>query len=72
VQELLEAYDAGTTVYKLGARYGIERRTVSEILHLHEVPMRRRGLSTEQVDEAVRLYDGCTTEAGHWRGSAKG
>ena len=56
VRALIAGYEAGETVYQLGARFGIERRTVSEILHRHDVPMRRRGLSAEQVDEAVHLY----------------
>jgi Mn-dependent DtxR family transcriptional regulator len=34
----------------------LTRRTVSKILHRHEMPMRRLGLSHEQIDEAVRLY----------------
>jgi hypothetical protein len=44
-------------VYELGDRFGIERRTVSNILHRHQVPMRRRGLSPEQVDDAIHLYN---------------
>jgi len=43
-------------VYELGARFGIDRRTVSNILHRHGVPMRRRGLSPDQVDDAIHLY----------------
>jgi hypothetical protein len=57
VQELISAYPAGATVYQLGDRFGIDRRTVSQILHRHGVPMRRRGLSPDQIDEAVRLYE---------------
>jgi DNA-binding CsgD family transcriptional regulator len=49
------AYRAGATVYELGDRFGIDRRTVSKILKHYGVAMRRRGLSREQVDEAVRL-----------------
>ncbi|GAB3288744.1 hypothetical protein GCM10027563_24890 [Parasphingorhabdus pacifica] len=30
---------------------------MSAILHRHGVPMRRRGLSEEQIDDAVRLYN---------------
>ncbi|OBA41669.1 hypothetical protein A5780_06445 [Nocardia sp. 852002-20019_SCH5090214] len=56
VQELVTGYMSGETVYQLGTRFGIARRTVSEILHRHRVPMRRRGLTSEQVDEAVHLY----------------
>lgn len=43
-------------MYELAARFGIERRTVSNILHRHEAPMRRRGLSPEQIDTAIHLY----------------
>jgi hypothetical protein len=56
IGELIAGYEGGATVYELGVRFGIERRTVSEILHRHQVPMRRRGVTSEQVDEAVRLY----------------
>lgn len=56
VQKLIEGYEAGATVYELGDRFGIERRTVSAILHRHGVGMRRRGLSEPQIDDAVRLY----------------
>lgn len=33
IQELITGYQAGATVYELGAWFGIERRTVSNILH---------------------------------------
>jgi lambda repressor-like predicted transcriptional regulator len=56
IQDLIAGYQAGATVYELGARFGIERRTVSNILHRHQVPMRRRSLSPEQVDAAIDLY----------------
>lgn len=48
---------AGDTTYELGARFGIDRRTVSNILHQHDVPMRRRGLSPDEVDDAIHLYN---------------
>lgn len=57
VPELIHGYRAGATVYELGTQFGIDRRTVSQILKRHGVVLRRRGLSTEQVDEAVRLYE---------------
>lgn len=57
IQELIAGYEAGATVYQLGERFGIDRRTVSKILHRHDVPMRRRGLSPGQIDEAVQLYE---------------
>ena len=57
VQELIAGYESGSTVYELGERFGIERRTVSNILRRHGVPMRRRGLSPDQVDTAIHLYN---------------
>jgi IS30 family transposase len=62
VQQLVAGYQAGASVYELGEQFGIDRKTVSRILHRHEVPMRRLGLSLKQVDEAVELYEeGWTT-----------
>jgi hypothetical protein len=58
VQELIDGYQAGATVYELGNRFGISRQTVGKILHRHDVRMRGRGLPPEQIDEAVRLYEG--------------
>jgi hypothetical protein len=55
-QALIQSYLAGVTTYELGARFGIDRRTVSNILHRHGVQMRRCGLSPDQVDDAVHLY----------------
>jgi hypothetical protein len=57
IQELIAGYRSGATVYELGDRFGIERRTVSNILRRHGVPMRRCGLSPDQVDDAVHLYN---------------
>jgi hypothetical protein len=57
IQELIAGYQAGATVYELGARFGIERRTVNNILHRHDIPMRRRGLSPDQLDDAIHLYN---------------
>jgi len=57
VEELIASYQAGASVYELGDRFGIERRTVSNILHRHGVPMRRRGLSPDQVNDAIHLYN---------------
>ncbi|WP_327120745.1 hypothetical protein OHB12_17245 [Nocardia sp. NBC_01730] len=56
IRTLIQRYVAGETTYELGDRFNIHRRTVSAILHRHKIPMRRRGLSPEQVDEAIDLY----------------
>ena len=57
IQELIVGYQSGSTVYELGAQFGVERRTVSNILHRHGVPMRRRGLPPDQVDHTIHLYN---------------
>lgn len=54
---MIAGYRAGATVFELGDRFDIDRRTVSAILHRHGIAMRRRGLTPEQIDDAVRLYD---------------
>jgi len=56
IQELIQGYTAGATTYELGDRFGIDRRTASNILHRHGVDMRRRGLSPDQVNDATHLY----------------
>lgn len=56
VKMLIQGYTAGATTYELGDRFGVDRRTVSAILHQHDVPIRRRGLPPDQVDEAIHLY----------------
>ncbi len=53
---LIRDYVAGATLCELGDRFGVDRRTVSAILHRHGVQMHRRGLSPGQIDEAIRLY----------------
>lgn len=57
VDALVDGYLSGQTVYELAAEFGIERRTVSAHLHRRGVPMRRRGLSLAQKEEALTLRD---------------
>jgi DNA-directed RNA polymerase specialized sigma24 family protein len=57
IDALVDGYLAGQTVYELAAEFGIERRTVSAHLHRRGVPMRRRGLSLAQNEEALALRD---------------
>jgi hypothetical protein len=53
IQELIERHLASATVYEL--RETLYRPKDGEpVSHRHDVPMRRRGLSPEQVDEAIR------------------
>lgn len=57
IDALVDGYLSGQTVYELAAEFGIERRTVSAHLHRRGVPMRRRGLSLAQKEEAFALRD---------------
>jgi uncharacterized protein (DUF433 family) len=56
VENLLDDYQAGATVYQLADRFGIERRTVSNILKRHGITPRWRQLTDEQIKEAIQLY----------------
>jgi hypothetical protein len=55
-QALIQGYLAGATTCELGTRFGIDRRTVSNILRRNDVQMRRRGLSPDEIDDAIHLY----------------
>ena len=56
-QALVQGYLDGATTYELGTLFGIDRRTVGNILHRNGVQMRRRGLSPDEVDDAIHLYN---------------
>ena len=61
VGALVDAYQAGQTVYQLAARFDIHRATVSAHLPRQGIPLRRQGLDSEGVAHAVRLHeDGCS------------
>ena len=57
IDQLVDDYQAGQTVYELAAQYGINRKSVSKQLHARGVTMRMHGLSPAQIDQAARLYD---------------
>jgi lambda repressor-like predicted transcriptional regulator len=57
VTALVDAYQAGQTVYQLAARFDIHRATVSAHLHRQGITLRRQGLNSEGVAHAVRLYE---------------
>lgn len=54
--ELVERYRSGDLMAELAKRFKIDRRTVSAILKRHDVPTHPRGLSTEQIQQAVLMY----------------
>jgi DNA invertase Pin-like site-specific DNA recombinase len=53
---LIAAYRSGATVYQLGDRFGIDRRTVGKVLTRNGVPTKHPGLSPEDIDQAAQLY----------------
>ncbi len=57
VQDLVERYLAGETVYQLGDAFDINRKTVSKILKRQGVTTRYRKLTAADLDRAVRLHE---------------
>ena len=57
IQDLVNAYRAGNSVYALAKIFTINRRTVSAILQRHGVPCRYNLLDGQPVAEAARLYE---------------
>jgi uncharacterized protein (DUF433 family) len=56
VEELIEAYQAGATVYELGAHFGMNRKSVSIILEREGIPRRYNLLTGPDLERAVELY----------------
>lgn len=50
-------YAAGETSTALAAEYGVAKSTILRLLRENRVVVRRQPLTTEQVSEAVRLYE---------------
>jgi uncharacterized protein (DUF433 family) len=57
VQDLLDTYRGGGSVYVLAKAFTIDRRTVSAILQRHGIRPRYNLLDTQAVAEAARLYE---------------
>ncbi len=55
--ELVAQYQAGETVYELGERFGINRKTISEMLKREGVRLRYRSIEPEEHAEVIRLYE---------------
>jgi len=62
--ESVPAYVAGDSVGGLSQRFGVSRETVNQIVRRRGIPLRPRGLSPEQIDEAVLLYEGGSSLGG--------
>jgi len=57
VEQLVADYRDGATVYQLGDRFGIDRRTVGAILTRNGVQTKHPGLTTDDIDQAGQLYE---------------
>lgn len=56
IEELIAAYQAGSSVRELAKHFGCHRDTVSKKIKSHGIKMRNADLTSEQVDEAAFLY----------------
>src|SRR4029453_8333094 len=67
VAALVRAYQAGSTLEEVAAKFGIYVRTAAAHLEREGIPQRRHRLSPAQVSEAVRLYEAgwSTIQIGH-------
>jgi DNA-binding transcriptional regulator LsrR (DeoR family) len=57
VEQVIADYRAGATVYQLGDKFGIDRRTVGKILTRNGVLTKHPGLSPADIDRAAQLYE---------------
>ena len=61
VEELTTRYAAGEAIRALSREYGVSRSGLCQLLLRDGVALRRQGITPEDADEAVRLYqDGFT------------
>lgn len=57
IDETADAYRAGgITLRELGARLGVDRKTVGHNLKAHGVQLRRKVMSPDEIDQAAGLY----------------
>ena len=56
VDEIVEAYLSGLSVYQLSRRFGCHRTTISNHLKSRGVAMRLTPLTESQIDHAIELY----------------
>ena len=56
INDLIVAYQAGSTIKELTVQFQIHRTTVSKILERRGVPKRYRPLAPEQIEYAIKAY----------------
>jgi uncharacterized protein (DUF433 family) len=74
VDELVDQYQAGSSVYQLSDRFGIHRSTVGRLLRSRGIDTTAPALTEDRVREAVQLYaDGwsCKKLAKHFNVGAE-
>jgi transposase len=57
IQQLCAHYQAGSSTRELATRYGLSKTAATALLREREIPIRRQGLSDQQVRQAVQLYE---------------
>lgn len=57
VEQLAQEYGAGDDMAVIAARWSLHRTTVAGHLRRAGVALRRQGLPTDQLSEAIRLYN---------------
>jgi hypothetical protein len=67
VAALVRAYQAGSTLGEVAAKFGVYVRTAAAHLEREDIPQRRHRLTPAHVSEAVRLYEAgwSTIQIGH-------
>jgi DNA-directed RNA polymerase specialized sigma24 family protein len=58
IDDLAEAYKAGTSIKDLADRFGIDRSAILKKLQGLDIPRRYPALDPEQCEEVCRLYEG--------------
>ncbi len=56
IDDIVVAYQTGSTIKELAAHFQIHRTTVSKVLERRGVPRRYRPLTPEQVEHAIEAY----------------
>ncbi|RQM34890.1 helix-turn-helix domain-containing protein [Rhodococcus ruber] len=56
VRQLAAEYEAGASTRQLEKHFGISRASIVKLLRDAGVSIRYQGMSSAQIDEAVRLY----------------
>jgi transposase-like protein len=57
LEELIQTYRDGTPTTHLAVTYQLSKTTAAKLLRDHGVPLRRQGLTAEQAEQAVELYE---------------